>query len=342
MSIDTERLNVQASVSDTRVRIVLNGENGNIIAGGNGADGDLILQDNRSHGRVHIDPDLGNVYIYNDHDRIEEKEKIIRLMGQTGNIESGGAGKDGDLVLRDRHGNDLIHLGAEEQNIIIKNADGTIVIELGREGNIYAGGGGKDGDLVLRTGETPPRDRIHLNADKANVWLGGNGADGDIVIFPQGATNRGERSNLDDATIHLDGDAGDIKLQGADCAEEFDVAEIESIDPGTVLVIGNENKLYPCKEPYDKKVAGVVSGGNDTNPGIILGKKRANNNRLPIGLNGKVYCKVEAQSAPIEIGDLLTTSAIAGHAMKADNPLSAFGAVIGKALRPLKEGKGLI
>lgn len=64
MSIDTERLNVQASVSDTRVRIVLDGENGNIIAGGNGADGDLILNDNQDRQRVHIDPDLGNVYIY--------------------------------------------------------------------------------------------------------------------------------------------------------------------------------------------------------------------------------------------------------------------------------------
>ncbi len=31
-----------------------------------------------------------------------------------------------------------------------------------------------------------------------------------------------------------------------------------------------------------------------------------------------------------------------GHAMKAENPLKAFGAVIGKALRPLKAGQGLI
>ena len=40
--------------------------------------------------------------------------------------------------------------------------------------------------------------------------------------------------------------------------------------------------------------------------------------------------------------DLLTTSASPGHAMKASEPLRAFGAVIGKALRPLAEGQGLI
>jgi hypothetical protein len=59
-------------------------------------------------------------------------------------------------------------------------------------------------------------------------------------------------------------------------------------------------------------------------------------------LLGKLYCKVDAQSSPIEVGDLLTTSCIPGHAMKASDPRKAFGSVIGKALRPLKEGRGLI
>jgi hypothetical protein len=39
---------------------------------------------------------------------------------------------------------------------------------------------------------------------------------------------------------------------------------------------------------------------------------------------------------------LLTTSPTRGHAMKATDPLQAFGAVLGKALRPLTEGQGLI
>ena len=61
-----------------------------------------------------------------------------------------------------------------------------------------------------------------------------------------------------------------------------------------------------------------------------------------MALVGKASCKVDAQYAQIEVGDLLTTSSTAGHAMKADDPQKAFGAVLGKALRPLQEGQGLI
>ena len=57
---------------------------------------------------------------------------------------------------------------------------------------------------------------------------------------------------------------------------------------------------------------------------------------------GKVYCKADAQTSSIQIGDLLTTSSTPGHAMKASYPIKAFGTVIGKALKPLKGGKGLI
>ena len=56
----------------------------------------------------------------------------------------------------------------------------------------------------------------------------------------------------------------------------------------------------------------------------------------------KVFCKVDATSEPVSVGDLLTTSATSGHAMKATDPLRVFGAVLGKALRPLREGCGLI
>ena len=57
---------------------------------------------------------------------------------------------------------------------------------------------------------------------------------------------------------------------------------------------------------------------------------------------GRAYCKVDAAYSAIEAGDLLTTSATPGHAMKASDPQRAFGAVIGKALRPLREGRGVI
>lgn len=53
-------------------------------------------------------------------------------------------------------------------------------------------------------------------------------------------------------------------------------------------------------------------------------------------------CKADATFAPIEVGDLLTTSSMTGYAMKAEDPQKAFGSVIGKALSPLGEGTGLV
>jgi hypothetical protein len=55
-----------------------------------------------------------------------------------------------------------------------------------------------------------------------------------------------------------------------------------------------------------------------------------------------VECQVDANFAPIEVGDLLTTSATPGFAMKATDRQRSFGAVIGKALRPLDSGRRLI
>jgi hypothetical protein len=133
----------------------------------------------------------------------------------------------------------------------------------------------------------------------------------------------------------------DIVL-GADCAEEFDVVATGEIEPGTVMVLDEHGALQPSQQAYDKKVAGVISGAGEYRPGIVLDRKEPSEYRMPVALVGKVYCKVDAQYAPIEVGDLLTTSQTPGYAMKADSPFKAFGAVIGKALRPLKAGQGMI
>jgi hypothetical protein len=135
---------------------------------------------------------------------------------------------------------------------------------------------------------------------------------------------------------------GDISLANADCAEEFDICETEQIEAGTVMVLGEDGKLQQSQHAYNKRVVGVVSGAGDYKPGIVLNKQESGHTRKPIALLGKVYCKVDAQYGAIEVGDLLTTSPTPGHAMKADDPAKAFGAVIGKALRPVPEGYGLI
>jgi hypothetical protein len=148
---------------------------------------------------------------------------------------------------------------------------------------------------------------------------------------------------------------GDISLLNADCAENFNTLE-ENVESGTVMVLTENGSLQQSYQEYDKKVAGIVSGAGGYKPAIVLNSQDSQNQsqnedqkhdkikkgRLPIALMGKVYCKVDARHSSIRIGDLLTTSSTKGYAMKAEDPMKAFGAVIGKALDSIKEGLGMI
>jgi hypothetical protein len=135
---------------------------------------------------------------------------------------------------------------------------------------------------------------------------------------------------------------GDIVLANGDCAEDFEMSGAADIDPGTVVVIDSGGAFKQCDRPYDKRVAGVVSGAENCKPGIILGRQQLQENKRPVALVGKVFCKVDAGYSPIEVGDLLTTSPTPGHAMKASDQGCAFGAVLGKALKPLASGLGIV
>jgi hypothetical protein len=193
-------------------------------------------------------------------------------------------------------------------------------------------------------------------------------SDNDIGIFAQGGTwagvfdgaivvNNGPNpkdpkippSNINGSIVINDGNLflnkGDIFLSGADCAEEFDTAGAENVEAGTVMIIHEDGTLCPSYQAYDKKVAGVVSGAGNYKTGIVLDKQHrsiSSKKRSSIALLGKVFCKADAKYGAIEVGDLLTTSSTPGHAMKATDPLKAFGTVIGKALKSLSEGKGLV
>lgn len=134
----------------------------------------------------------------------------------------------------------------------------------------------------------------------------------------------------------------DVMVGGQDCAELFDLKLLEIAEPGAVMVIDADGALRQSQKAYDRAVAGVVSGAGEFRPGIVLGQRADNTGRAKIALVGKVCCKVDADVAPIAVGDLLTSSDTPGHAMKASDPARAFGAVIGKALRPMTSGRGLL
>ena len=203
-------------------------------------------------------------------------------------------------------------------------------------GEIICGGEGRAGTLRLLNGQL--RETVTLDATFSNLRMGGNGTDGDILLY----AGAGDRNDNGAATIHLDGEAGDILFRNGDCAEEFDVVDVNTVEGGSVVSLHDDGRLHLAQTPYDRRVAGIVSGGGDTKPGIILGRDPIRTGRRAVALAGRVNCWVDASYAPVRIGDLLTTSETPGHAMRADDPARAFGSVIGKAMGPLAGGRALV
>jgi hypothetical protein len=180
--------------------------------------------------------------------------------------------------------------------------------------------------------------KLHFGREQEGVGSPPNTGTAGVLMTIQDNGNVGIGTTAPGARLDVQ---GDIRLLGADCAEYFQVEDGAEIESGTVLVIDEDSTLQECEKEYDKQVAGVVSGAGGLRPGIVLdnGTEEVG---VPVALTGKVYCKVDAEYSPVEVGDLLTTSSTPGYAMKADDPLRAFGAVIGKALRPLSQGTDMI
>ncbi|UCE59888.1 MAG: hypothetical protein JSU63_20890 [Phycisphaerales bacterium] len=133
---------------------------------------------------------------------------------------------------------------------------------------------------------------------------------------------------------------------GADLSEQFDVASDDAeVEPGMVVAIDADNpgKLVVANKPYDYTVAGVVSGAGGVKPGMLMGQKGSMaDGQHPIALTGRVWTRCDASNGAIKPGDLLTTSSVPGHAMKVTDRTKAQGAMIGKAMTSLSEGKGLV
>jgi hypothetical protein len=244
------------------------------------------------------------------------------------------------IDIRDAAGAERIQLNATNGRVILRNKSGTNRVELnGREGSVIVRG--PDGvdriDLLGATSEIVVRSPDHqtvlrLSGLDGSVRVGGGGNGGSINMFDSNGKE----------TLTIDGDKGDILLQNADCAEDFEVASGVVVEPATVMVIEQSGMLSPSTRPYDRAVAGVASGGAGISPGIVLGHTSSAGFRFPIALAGRVHCQVDADFAAIQVGDLLTTSPTPGHAMKVTDHQRAFGAVLGKALSPLSSGRGTI
>jgi hypothetical protein len=137
---------------------------------------------------------------------------------------------------------------------------------------------------------------------------------------------------------------GSFNPGGADFAEMLPAGS--GLEPGDVLVVGPDGDLARSSEPYQASVVGVYS----SQPGVLGGAGDGVDltGKVPLAVMGVVSVKVSAENGAIQPGDLLTTSSIPGHAMKATPvlingvPFYRNGVIIGKALSSLKSGTGTI
>jgi hypothetical protein len=145
--------------------------------------------------------------------------------------------------------------------------------------------------------------------------------------------------------FETDGDVfadGTFTPSGADLAEAFGVTgDVAAYEPGDVLVISEsaDRQVERSQTPYSRLVAGVFA----TKPGVLLNNVGVDGDlseKIPLAVVGVVPTKVTVEGGAIRRGDLLTTSSIEGHAMKADVQKVGLGMVIGKALENF-EGPGL-
>ncbi len=181
------------------------------------------------------------------------------------------------------------------------------------------------------------------------------GIGGGFAWYSGGVHNDGQDNNGGGATLMtLDG-SGNLNVTanasvctlsirgGCDVAEPFEMST-PAIAAGSVVVIDEQHAghLKLSDRAYDTRVAGIVSGANGINPGIAMHQDGVLQDGQNVALSGRVYVLADASSSPIVPGDLLTTSATPGHAMKVTDSARAQGTILGKAMTSLKEGKGMV
>lgn len=252
-------------------------------------------------------------------------------------------------------------------NVAVNNPVPAVVTGTNNGGAIYFGPNAGSGSATEPTaaieaswgGGTFPQLGIGVTRDglKANMLMGfdgvtqfRNGTATTLYIGPTGRLGVGTTATSAQLTVRgnvdiLSASTGATVLQlgeGLDYAEGFDVSEkTGEVGPGTVLVIDADNpgQLMRSTTAYDTRVAGIVAGANKLGSGVRLGVGQFDKD---VALAGRVYCNVDASFGAIQPGDLLTTSPTPGYAMKATDRDRAQGAILGKAMEGLKDGRGQV
>lgn len=186
--------------------------------------------------------------------------------------------------------------------------------------------------------------------------VGNNGGAGRALV-DNGSDGLLINCNNDFGKVQIGGDttvagtmtANTVQITGgSDLAEPYKIAASGDVQPlpGMVVAIDPQQtgQMRVCARAYDNTVGGIISGANGIKPGVVLRQAgTVADGTLPIASIGRVWCWCDADAGgAITPGDLLTTSDTPGHAMRVGDYAKAHGAILGKAMSPLKSGKGLV
>ena len=264
-------------------------------------------------------------------------------------------GSSGRMYLYNNSGTNTFEAhggGSDGGQLILRRTDGQLGAVLYGEENPSG-----VGLLSLRNVAGNARARIY-GGSSGRMYLYNDSGNTSTVVAHGGGTDGGRigLSNNDGAeTIVLRADhngEGRITTEvleitgGSDFSEQFAVSHGASqVEPGMVVSInpGSPGELVVSDQPYDRTVAGVVSGAGGVRPGMLMRQSGTiADGEHPVALSGRVYCNVDATESPIEPGDLITTSNTPGYGMKVTDHARALGAIIGKAMTGLDRGRGQI
>jgi len=168
------------------------------------------------------------------------------------------------------------------------------------------------------------------SSDNTAVFINDNAAGGLIV----GAGFGGALKFLVNAV-------GEVYAHGAFHPNGIDYSDRlpadRGLEPGDVVVIGNDGILHRSTASNETDVAGVYS----TRPGVVGQREEESRFTIPVALAGVIPVKVTSENGVIRAGDLLVSSSRPGRAMHAPQDPRP-GTVIGKAMRALDRDNGEI
>jgi hypothetical protein len=137
--------------------------------------------------------------------------------------------------------------------------------------------------------------------------------------------------------------AGEVYADGSFHGGGADFAELvpsrqPDLEPGDVVALDVNGRLMRCFRERQASVVGVVS----TKPGFQsdLWEDLDRAEKVPLAVSGIVPVKATAANGPIRPGDMLTPSAVPGHAMRSRKIVP--GTIIGKAMESLEAGEGTV